>query len=204
MSVDKKFKTVLYSDYLNLANENDLIEKKFSAMIDNFSNNGKNPDVEIFLKHRATQYDKMNFSKTYLVLNKNLDNISGYFSLVSRSLIIKKKDWIRISRNAKKKLNPFGYKAETDQNIPAILLGQLGRNFRASEPITGDELLSIALAKADDISRRIGGRYLYLEADDHERLAEFYTRNGFSYLSYSDATFHKTINNQVLFIKKFS
>ncbi|MFS1785637.1 hypothetical protein [Weissella cibaria] len=204
MSVEERFKTVLYSDYLTLANADPFIREKFTTMLDGFSNNGKNRDVEDFLKHKAEQYDKLHFSKTYLVLNNDLDSISGYFSLASRSLIVKKKDWVKISKGTRKKLNPFGYREEVDQNIPAMLLGQFGRNFNPIEPITGDELLSIALAKADDISRQVGGRYLYLEADDHEKLAEFYVRNGFSYLSYTDATFHKTVNNQVLFIKKFS
>lgn len=202
---DSKYEIVRYSDFKQLADEDVAFDNIFNNMINQFSNNGLNDDVENFLKKKAAQYDSLNMAKTYLVLDKGLENICGYYSIVSKSLTIKQQDWCKLSKTVRRKLNPFGYKDESaDQNIPAILLGQLGRNFAASQQITGNELISLAFSTIHDIADQIGGRYLYLEADDDKHLSNFYTKNGFSFLSYKDGSCYKTKNSQVMFIKKMS
>ncbi|MBS0950040.1 GNAT family acetyltransferase [Weissella minor] len=201
-SLSERFITVKYNDLLELSKDA-ATGIDFEKLICEFSNHGINKDVEDFLKNKAGQYDKMHMAKTYLVLDKGLTCICGYFSVVARSLIIKKKDWQKLSNNKKKVLNPFGYRKDEDQNIPAILLGQLGKNWNSNLKISGFDLLNIAITTCKEVSDTVGGRYLYLEADDNEKLASFYTDNGFSYLSYPGGEFYHTKNDQVLFIMKF-
>lgn len=201
-SLSERFITAKYSDLLELSKDA-TTNIDFEKMISEFSNHGINKDVEDFLKNKAGQYDKMHMAKTYLVLDKKLTCVCGYFSVVARSLIIKKKDWQKLSKSRKQVLNPFGYRRDEDQNIPAILLGQLGKNWDSPITISGVELLDIAITTCKEVSDTVGGRYLYLEADDNENLASFYTANGFSYLSYQGGEFYHTKNEQVLFIMKF-
>ncbi|CAH1853144.1 hypothetical protein [Convivina intestini] len=203
--MSNSYNVVQFSDFKDLAKEDERFAEVFESMLASFSNNGINKDVETFIKKKAEQFDNMNMAKTYLVMDKGLNEICGYYSIVSKSITIKQRDWGKLSKSVRKKLNPFGYKdTSSDQNIPAILLGQLGRNFNADNKISGNELLSLSFETIKSISSQIGGRYLYLEADDTQKLTNFYTNHGFSYLSFVDGSCYKTKNNQVMFIKKMN
>lgn len=200
-----KYEVVRYADVVQIAGEIDKFRLSFEGMIANFSSNGLNKDVESFLKTKASSFDALDMARTYLVFDKNFDNICGYYALAPKSITIKQQDWRKIGKDARKILNPMGYHdKQHDQNIPAILLGQLGKNFASNIQIEGDELIKLAFSTIDDISNQVGGRYLYLEADDNAHLSEFYTRNGFSFLLYNSGLVYKTQNNQVMFIKKMS
>lgn len=203
--MSNNYNVVQFSDFKDIAKENEQLSEIFESMLASFSNHGINKDVENFIKRKAEQFDNMNMAKTYLVMDKGLSEICGYYSIVSKSITIKQRDWGKLTTSIRRRLNPFGYKdTDNDQNIPAILLGQLGRNFDAVNTIGGDELLNLAFETIKGISKQIGGRYLYLEADDNPNLTKFYTNRGFSYLSYSDGSCYRTKNKQVMFIKKMN
>ncbi|CDX66610.1 Putative uncharacterized protein [Leuconostoc citreum] len=203
--VEGGYEVVRYADVLEVASENTDFKLLLDEMIDNFSSNGLNNDVENFLKKKAQPFHTMDMARTYLVFDKGFADICGYYSIAPKSITIKQKDWEKISTNARKKLNPLGYRdTKNDQNIPAILLGQLGKNFASAHQIDGDKLIEFAFSTIYDIANQIGGRYLYLEADDNNHLSSFYTRNGFSFLSYNGGSVYKTKNDQVMFIKKMS
>lgn len=199
------YQVVQYSDALQLADENEYFSEAFNTMVENFSNNGLNVDVENFLKRKAKSFDSIGMAKTYLVVDNGLEDICGYFAIAPKSITIKQIDWEKITKSTRQKLNPFGYKdIKNDQNIPSILLGQIGKNFSSTKQISGDDLLNVAFTTIHDVAKQIGGRYLYLEADDNEKLANYYTKNGFSFLSYAGGDVYKNKNNQVMFIKKMS
>lgn len=72
-----------------------------------------------------------------------------------------------------------------NENFPlfnsAPLIGQLGKNYQNNydKQITGDELLALALHKVKESQLILGGKIVYLECEDKEKLTEFYSRNGF-------------------------
>lgn len=45
--------------------------------------------------------------------------------------------------------------------------------------ISGDELLKIAIDEIKLVQQSLGGKVVYIECEDVERLKEFYGRNGF-------------------------
>lgn len=45
--------------------------------------------------------------------------------------------------------------------------------------ITGDELLELACKEVEKVQAVVGGKIVYLECEDNEKLKEFYSRNGF-------------------------
>lgn len=64
--------------------------------------------------------------------------------------------------------------------MPAFLIAQLGKNF-SEVKITGTSLLILAIEKINEVRHQIGGGVVFLEAEDHAKLLDFYQRpeNGF-------------------------
>lgn len=77
----------------------------------------------------------------------------------------------------------FGQFDKTVQRytISAPLIGQLGKNYANgyNELITGDELLKLALDKVKEMQYIVGGKIVYLECEQKDKLIEFYKSNGF-------------------------
>lgn len=81
----------------------------------------------------------------------------------------------------KKRIAKFGTRQETGYSLATPLIAQLGKNYtnNYNALITGDELLYLALNKVKQIQSDIGGRLVYLECEDIEKLVDFYSSNGF-------------------------
>ncbi len=141
-----------------------------------------NNDVEYFLKEKSIEFSKQDISRTYIVMSqyKGADVLVGYFSIASKATIIKK----FILSNTKKKSILKYAKYDNDSkgyNIALPLIGQLGKNYHNgyNKLISGDILLKFACNKIKEIHNLIGGRYVFLECEDNEKLKEFYESNGF-------------------------
>ena len=141
-----------------------------------------NKDVEYFLKEKAIEFSKQGISRTYIVLGeyKKENVIVGYFAIANKSTVLKK---LILSNSKRKKLIKYA-KYDTDikgYNIALPLIGQLGKNFDNgyNELISGDVLLKLACDKIKEIQNLIGGRYVFLECEDIDKLKEFYESNGF-------------------------
>lgn len=61
------------------------------------------------------------------------------------------------------------------------LIGQLGKNYynEYNKLISGDVLLKMACDKIREAQEILGGRFVYLECEDKDKLKEFYEDNGF-------------------------
>lgn len=141
-----------------------------------------NPDVEIFLRQKAIEFSKQGLSQTHLVLApfKGKPAIVGYFCLANKSITIKRE---RLSHSQRKRLSRFAFLHHETKTyiLSAPLIAQLGKNYAdgLNELITGDELLKMACDKISRVQYDVGGRYIYVECEDKERLLSFYTSNGF-------------------------
>ena len=143
-----------------------------------------NKDVESFIKYKAIEFSKRDFAKTHLIFWKSSDGseieLIGYYAIAPKTFTISKES---VSNNIYKKICQYGKYDSTIKRpvIPAILIGQLGKNFANGNDtlISGDELLALALEKVQSIQRDLGGRYTYLECEDEPKLISFYERNGF-------------------------
>lgn len=144
-----------------------------------------NKDVEKFLKERAIEFSKRDLSKTHLVYWGCPDGhdreLVGYYTISHKSILVSKDN---VSKRLYRGLSEFGeYDSFSKcRRLPAILIGQLGKNFADGNDtlITGDELLHMALERIKNIQYEIGGRYTYLECEDRPQLINFYESNGFS------------------------
>lgn len=142
----------------------------------------QNKDVEYFLKNTAIEFSKQGLAKTHLVFAsyKGKPVLVGYFTLAIKSFVLKKS---ALSKSARKKICKFGhYDLSLERYIiSAPLIGQLGKNYSNgfNKLITGDELLKMALDKITIVQQQAGGKVVYLECEDKEKLINFYRSNGF-------------------------
>lgn len=142
-----------------------------------------NPDIEKFLKHTAIEFSKQGISSTYLIMAsyKHKYVLVGYYTLSNKFFCIDKDAFP--SKNLRKRISKFAQYDSTIRRytLSAPLIGQLGKNYTNgyNTLITGDELLELALEKVKEIHSILGGKIVYLECEDKERLIEFYSNNGF-------------------------
>jgi hypothetical protein len=63
--------------------------------------------------------------------------------------------------------------------VPCYLIGQLGKDDRHVDDITGDELISIAVELIGSAQATVGGRFIKVDCEDVPGLISLYDRNGF-------------------------
>lgn len=141
-----------------------------------------NKDVESFLLDKAIAFAKQNVSQTHIVMAPYNDKmvIAGYFALANKNIKVNEE---KISKNLFKRIRKFGNYDSVSKTceVPALLIGQLGKNLKYNEDklIDGHELLKIAFDKLVLVQNIIGGKLVYLECEDIQKLKDFYESNGF-------------------------
>lgn len=143
-----------------------------------------NEDVENFLLNKSEQFEAMDLARTYLIFSKYRgENIlAGYYSITNKPLMMSKKNFARLSSTLRKRL-----------------LGQIGKNFNYKNSISGTDILKLSYITVSQVYQLIGGRIIYLEVDNNDKLRSFYTNNGFKEIDN-----YRTPNDQCLFIKRIS
>ena len=141
-----------------------------------------NRDVEYFLHAKAVEFSKQGLSKTHLVVTSYKDKpvICGYFTLCNKIMSVSPK---ALSSTFRKRIYKFAKwnPVVKEYSVPAPLIAQFGKNFTNGydKLISGDELLKIATDMVMQFFRIVGGRIIYLECEDTEKLICFYSDNGF-------------------------
>lgn len=156
-------------------------EEKVSEVISVFKCE-KDPDIENFLKNKAILYEKKAKSRTYLIFDEEamlLGEIKllAYFAIAIQTLKIPE----GISPSQIRKLDGL-YSRKGDgliTEIPAFLIGQLGKNDLYAGDISGDEIIEYALSVIFRAQELIGGRIVFVECQDNPKIVNFYIRNGF-------------------------
>lgn len=139
----------------------------------------KNTDVESFFRNESIEFAKKSQSVTYLVFSRIDSSLVGYYSIAIKPISIRANV---ISNTSKRKIERVG---KFDENtgmyvLSAFLIAQLGKNFSGhSTVIRGDELLQLAVDTVKDIKRMAGGTVVFLEAENNNKLLEFYRNNCF-------------------------
>lgn len=143
-----------------------------------------NKDIENFIKHKAIEFSKRTAAKTHLVFWQTEDNqyieLVGYYTITSKVISV---DRAALSNTQAKKLKNQGFYDPIKQKytISAPLIAQLGKNFSNGNDtlISGADLLQLAVNKIHKIQNEIGGRFMYLECEDKEKLLSFYKSHNF-------------------------
>ena len=166
----------------DMLNEDYLGESATKSVLSSFSC-PLNPDVEHFLKHTAIEFSKQGISSTYLIMASYKQEyvLCGYFTLANKVFCIDKSSLP--NKKWRSRMSKFGQfdKSIDKYTISAPLIGQLGKNYSNGYDtlITGDELLKLALDKVKQMQYIVGGKIVYLECEQKEKLIDFYESNGF-------------------------
>jgi hypothetical protein len=148
--------------------------KKFSCQ--------REKDLENFLLQKAITYERTNYGKTYLCIDKSeLDNgkfiVIAYFTLAQKSL-----DISNLSKNKKRKVLGEYPGRDGLNSVPAYLIGQLGRCDNCSkEDLMGQQILNECYHAISLAARVVGGNLLVLECREH-MFEKFYKDQGFKKL----------------------
>lgn len=141
-----------------------------------------NKDVEYFLKEKAIEFSKKDISRTFIVMSqyKEEDVIVGYFAISSKDTTIRKH---MLSKSKRRIFSRYSQHSEVSNvyTLTLPLIGQLGKNYNNEydKLISGDVLLKFALDKIKKIQHLMGGRFVFLECEDNEKVKTFYESNGF-------------------------
>ena len=123
----------------------------------------------------AIFFEKLNVSRTFVIMSKITDEIIGYISLAADSIKLS------MEEKAENNLEHVPYKS-----IPAIKIGKLAVNKRLSEQVErkgyGSFLIGIAEAITSNVNKSgVACRFLTVDADIeyNKTTVEFYEKNGF-------------------------
>ena len=167
-------------DYLSAKDDKELGEEELLGFLSEFSCD-KNIDVERFLKEQSVEFTKKNQSVTYLVFTNEDVALAGYFTITIKPITVNADSF---SNTMKRKISRVGELDKTNNTytLSAYLIAQLGKNFsdNMGERIAGEQLLRAAMDTIKELQYMAGGMVVFLEAEDNEKLIEFYEeRNGF-------------------------
>ena len=140
-----------------------------------------NSEVEDFIRKKALQATKLKSSISYLVIDEDLADVVGYFTLLVKPFTIQaaslsSKNRRLIARFAEENTEAGDYTASV------YLIAQIGKNYAIEEPlqISVGDLLNMALDKLRAAQDLVGGKLVLVEREaDRTKLLEFYNANGF-------------------------
>ena len=140
-----------------------------------------NCEVEDFIRNKALQATKLKSSISYLVVDEDLADVIGYFTLLVKPFTIQA---MRLSSKNRRLIARFSEEStETgDYTASVYLIAQIGKNYAIDEKsqISGGDLLDMALDKLRAAQDLVGGKLVLIEREaDRVKLLKFYNENGF-------------------------
>ena len=140
-----------------------------------------NTEVEDFIRNKALQATKLKSSISYWVVDEDLADVLGYFTLLVKPFTIQSKQLSSKNRRLIARISEEN--TETgDYTASVYLIAQIGKNYSIQEElqISGNDLLNLALDKLRAAQNLIGGKLVLVEREaDREKLLKFYNDNGF-------------------------
>ncbi|MGL6184702.1 MAG: GNAT family acetyltransferase [Clostridium chrysemydis] len=122
--------------------------------------------------------------RTYFIVDKEeLENIGkikllGFYSLAAHNFNVKE----GTSKSKVKRLDGFNKNAT---NIQCWLIGQLAKNDKYANQITGKEIIEFAQESILYLYKLAGLRTILIECKHEKKLIEFYKNHGFEFLQES-------------------
>ena len=161
-------------------NDNVLGEEELYQILSDFSC-GRNPDVERFIKEQSVNFTKKNQSVTYLVFDNEDAELVGYFTIAIKPISVSASKFSNTMNRKIARVSELDEESGT-YTLSAYLIAQLGKNYTngANTKISGQQLLQAAIDTITKLQYMAGGMVVFLEADNDQKLMEFYeNQNGF-------------------------
>ena len=138
----------------------------------------KDEDITEFFAH---DYAYQLLGKSYCFVKPETSEIICAFTVANSSVKVDS-----LPSNLRNKLNRKIPNAKRRPQYPAVLVGQLAVSDLFSGHHVGDELLDFIKSWFIDPLNKTGCRYVIVDAVNHQKVFEYYQRNGFKFLFSSD------------------
>ena len=140
-----------------------------------------NKEVEGFIRNKALQATKLKSSVTYVLVDEDIAEVIGYFTLLVKPFTIPASS---LSSANRRLISRFSEVNEETGNYTAsvFLLAQIGKNYAVQRQyqVSGRDLLEVALDKLRAVQDLIGGKLVLIEREaERMNLHDFYKANGF-------------------------
>lgn len=139
---------------------------------------GQNTDMQNYLECDALVMELSHQSKNFIVVNEdNFEETEEWLGLIT--LTLKVFDISGIDVQTKKELLMRGKSVKSIEQIPGILIAQLGKNTLFENPIKGGDLLKLALEMIVTAQSFIGGKMVFLDSVNNPKIIKLYKSFGF-------------------------
>ena len=139
---------------------------------------GQNTDMQNYLECDALVMELSHRSKNFIVVNEdNFEETQEWLGLIT--LTLKVFDISGIDLQTKKELLMRGKSVKSIEQIPGILIAQLGKNTLFENPIKGGDLLKLALEMIVTAQSFIGGKMVFLDSVNNPKIINLYKSFGF-------------------------
>lgn len=142
----------------------------------------KNKDVEMFLKKNARNFALQKIAVTYFVIEESTYRFLGYFTITIKPIVIVQDVFDNFNLKVRRKIKRVAkYDASTNSySLCAYLIAQFGKNDSIQDnPISGNDLMDIAISKLQETQERVGGTVIFVESVNNEKVIDFYKKYGF-------------------------
>ena len=135
-------------------------------------------DIENFFKNDFENYNNQLLGKSYgfVKANTSLELVAAF--TVSNSML----PVSSLPKNIKNKINRPIPNIKRNSQYPAVLVGQLAVFDSFAGKHIGDEILSFIKGLFIDPVNKTGCRYIIVDASNHQKVIDFYQRNGFKFI----------------------
>lgn len=141
----------------------------------------KDEDITEFFTQDYADYAYQLLGKSYCFVKPDTSEIVCAFTVANSSVKVDS-----LPSNLRNKLNRKIPNAKRRPQYPAVLVGQLAVSDLFSRHHVGDELLDFIKSWFIDPLNKTGCRYVIVDAVNHQKVFEYYQRNGFKFLFSSD------------------
>ena len=139
---------------------------------------GQNTDMQNYLECDALVMELSHRSKNFIVVNEdNFEETEEWLGLIT--LTLKVFDISGIDVQTKKELLMRGKSVKSIEQIPGILIAQLGKNTLFENTIKGGDLLKLALEMIVTAQSFIGGKMVFLDSVNNPKIIKLYKSFGF-------------------------
>lgn len=182
MHVEHKFTVINIREYLAKSEslqEQKLREEQLQRILSEFSCE-INPDVEGFLKEQSIEFANKHQSVSYLVFPSDDTRLLGYFTITIKPITVNADVFSNTTKKKLSRVSSFNDRDHT-YSLAAFLIAQLGKNYalEPEERISGEDLLGLSISVVKQIQYQAGGTVVFLEANDDDKLLNFYRNNRF-------------------------
>ena len=150
-----------------------------------------NSDLTTFIHSTAQDYEKRQIARTFVLVNYAKNEVVGYFTISMKSLSTN-----GMSKTSIKKIDGV---SSNRVCIHSFLIGQLGISDNYVEYKLGTLLLDDAFSKIEMAHDLVAGRYILVDAVNHEKIIRFYTEYGFALL---DTNIEDSESNNIRMVYK--